>query len=161
DVAAILARLEQVWKQRVLHRPFEYQFLDDSYQALYKAEQSIAGVFTAFATVAILLACLGLFALTAYAMVRRTKEIGIRKVLGATVTDILVLVSKDFISLVLIAIVIAIPLAFFAINKWLEGFTYKVSVEWWVFGVASLLTLLIATITVCLQALKTALSNPV
>ncbi|MBW3544560.1 MAG: ABC transporter permease [Bacteroidetes bacterium] len=161
DVAATLARLEQVWKQRVPHRPFEYQFLDESYHALYKAEQSIAGVFTAFSMVAILLACLGLCALTAYAMVRRTKEIGIRKVLGATVTDILALVSKDFIRLVLIAIVIAIPLAFFAINKWLEGFTYKISVEWWVFGVASLITLLIATITVCLQALKTALSNPV
>jgi putative ABC transport system permease protein len=161
DVAATLERLQGVWKERVPHRPFEYQFLDENYTALYRAEQSIAGVFTAFSSVAILLACLGLFALTAYAIVRRTKEIGIRKVLGATVPDILTLVSKDFVRLVIIAILIATPLAFGAAYKWLEGFTYKVDIQWWVFVLASLLTLLIATITVCLQALKTALTNPV
>ena len=161
DVAATIDRLEKVWKQRVPHRPFEYQFLDENYTALYKAEQSIAGVFTTFSLVAIILACLGLFALTAYAMVRRTKEIGIRKILGATVPDILALVSKDFIKLVLIAVFIATPLAFFAVNKWLEGFTYRVDVQWWVFLIASMLTLLIAAVTVCLQALKTALNNPV
>jgi putative ABC transport system permease protein len=161
DVSGTLARLEGVWKQRVPHRPFEYQFLDDSYSALYKAEQSIAGLFSAFAGVAIVLACLGLFALTAYAMVQRTKEIGIRKVLGATVPDILTLVSKDFVRLVLLAIAIAVPLAFIAASRWLAGFSYKIDPAWWVFGLASLLTLLIAILTVCLQALKAALSNPV
>lgn len=161
DVAATLARLEEVWKERVPHRPFEYQFLDENYSALYKAEQRIAGVFTLFSTVAILLACLGLFALTAYAMVRRTKEIGIRKILGATVPDILALVSKDFIRLVVIAILIAIPLALFAINQWLKNFTYKADIQWWVFVAASILCLLIAAVTVCLQALKTATANPV
>ncbi|AHM62873.1 hypothetical protein D770_23140 [Flammeovirgaceae bacterium 311] len=161
NTAETLNKLEQTWKARVAHRPFEYQFLDENYAALYKAEQSIAGVFTTFSSVAILLACLGLFALTAYAMVRRTKEIGIRKVLGASVPDILALISKDFIKLVGIAIVIAIPLALIAINKWLEGFSYKISLQWWVFGLASALILLIAIVTICLQALKTALKNPV
>ncbi|EMR03962.1 ABC transporter permease [Cesiribacter andamanensis] len=161
DVPATLARLQGVWGARVAHRPFDYKFLDDSYTALYKAEQSIAGVFTTFATVAILLACLGLFALTAYAMVQRTKEIGIRKVLGATVADILALVSLDFIKLVLLAIAIAIPLAYGATSKWLEGFSYKIGLAWWVFGLAGLVTLLIAVLTVCLQALKTARANPV
>lgn len=161
NVPATLASLEEIWKERAPHRPFEYQFLDENYTALYKAEQSIAGVFTAFSGVAILLACLGLFALTAYSMVRRTKEIGIRKVLGATVPNILALVSKDFILLVTIAVFIAIPLSLFAVNKWLEGFSYRINVEWWVIGLACFVTLLIATATVCLQALKTALSNPV
>jgi putative ABC transport system permease protein len=118
-------------------------------------------VFSAFSSVAILLACKGLYALTAFAMVRRTKEIGIRKVLGASVADILALVSKYFVKLVSIAIVIAIPLALLAINKWLGGFTYKVNVEWWVFVAASLVTLLIAVVTVCLQAMKAAMTNPV
>lgn len=161
DVAASLQRLEGVWQQRVPHRPFEYQFLDENYTALYRAEQNIAAVFTAFSAVAIVLACLGLFALTAYAMVRRTREIGIRKVLGASLADILALVSKDFVKLVIIAIIIAIPLALYAMRQWLDGFTYKIEVQWWVLLVASLITLVIAVATVCLQALKTALTNPV
>ncbi len=160
-VPATLANLEGVWQQRVPHRPFEYQFLDENYSSLYKAEQSIAAVFTTFSIIAILLACLGLFALTAYAMVKRTKEIGIRKVLGASVPDILALVSKDFIKLVFIAILIGIPLSLIAVNKWLEGFSYKVSVEWWVVVLAAVITLLIATVTVILQALKTAITDPV
>lgn len=161
DVSTTLSQLENVWKQRVPHRPFEYEFLDENYSTLYKAEQSIAGVFTAFSTVAILLACLGLFALTAYAIVRRTKEIGIRKILGATTTDILTLVSKDFVKLVSIAVVIAVPLAFFAVDKWLQGFSYRVDLKWWVFVLSSVITLLIALVTISLQAAKTALSNPV
>ncbi|WP_017730862.1 ABC transporter permease [Nafulsella turpanensis] len=161
DIASSLAQLEKIWEQRVNHRPFEYQFLDENYQAMYKAEQRIAGVFTAFSVVAILLACLGLFALTAFAMVRRSKEIGIRKILGASVQDILALVSKDFVQLVLIAILIAIPLSFLAVSQWLEGFTYRIEIEWWVFLAASVLSLLIAFLTICLQAIKTAYHNPV
>lgn len=161
NVAATLDVLETLWKDRVPHRPFEYQFLDENYAALYKAEQSIAAVFTTFSIIAILLACLGLFALTAYSMVQRTKEIGIRKILGASVPNILTLVSKDFIKLVAIAIVIAIPLSLLAVNKWLEGFSYRLNVEWWVIASACLVTLLIATVTVCAQAIKTAISNPV
>jgi putative ABC transport system permease protein len=118
-------------------------------------------VFSAFATIAILLACLGLFALTAFTMVQRTKEIGIRKILGATVPDILRLVSKDFLRLVCIAFVIAIPLSWFMVHKWLENFVYKIRVEWWVFAAAGLATLLIAFVTISLQAMKTAVTNPV
>jgi putative ABC transport system permease protein len=161
NTAATLASLEKIWKQRMTHRPFEYSFLDESYEALYKVEQRTAGVFTSFSTLAIILACMGLFALTAYTMVQRTKEIGIRKILGATVADILTLVSKDFIKLVTIALLIAIPIALFVVNKWLEGFTYKTTIHWWVFVIAGALTLVIALITICLQAIKTALSNPV
>jgi len=161
NTAASIASLEKVWKERMPHRPFEYSFLDEKYNAMYKTEQRMGGVFTTFATLAVLLGCLGLFALTAYAMVQRTKEIGIRKVLGATVPNILALVSKDFLKLVLIAMIIAVPLAFLAVNKWLEGFTYKTSVEWWMFVLAGLVTLFIALFTICLQAIKTASANPV
>lgn len=161
NIPAALSDLEKTWKQRITHRPFEYHFLDEDYDALYKAEQRTAGVFTTFSTMAVLLACLGLFALTAYAMVRRTKEIGIRKVLGASVANILSLVSKDFIQLVLIALVIAIPISLYAINKWLQNFAYKISIHWWVFAIAGLAILLIAFVTISMQAIKTAMTNPV
>jgi len=161
NLQTTLASLEKVWKERAPHRPFEYTFLDEEYDALYKTEQRTASVFTTFSTLAVLLACLGLFALTAYTMVQRTKEIGIRKVLGATVADILTLVSKDFLKLILISMIVAVPLALLAINKWLDGFVYKIEVEWWVFGVAGLITLIIAFLTISSQAIRTALTNPV
>jgi putative ABC transport system permease protein len=156
-----LADLETTWKQRITHRPFEYHFLDDDYQSLYKTEQRTAGVFTTFSTIAIVLACLGLFALTAYTMVQRTKEIGIRKVLGATIPQILTLVSTDFIKLVAIAFVIALPLAWYAVSEWLNNFTYRIDLQWWVFVASGILTLLIAFITISLQAMRTASENPV
>nr|MBA2746857.1 FtsX-like permease family protein [Flavisolibacter sp.] len=161
DTRTALDAVGATWKQRVPHRPFEYSFLDEEFDALYKTEQRTANVFTAFSSLAIFLACLGLFALTAYAMVQRTKEIGIRKVLGARVTDILSLVSKDFLKLIVISMLIAIPLALFAMNKWLEDFIYKTPIQWWVFLAAGILTWLIAFLTISIQALKTALANPV
>jgi putative ABC transport system permease protein len=161
NTAATLKNLESVWKQRVQHRPFEYHFLDEDYAKLYTAEQRTAGVFTAFSSLAILLACLGLFALTAYTMVQRTKEIGIRKVLGATLPNILSLVSKDFLKLILIAVLISAPLAYFAAQKWLDSFTYKIGLQWWVFAIAGLSTVVIAFATISMQAIKTALANPV
>ncbi len=161
NVPATLANLEGIWKERVPHRPFEYRFLDENYTALYRAEQSIGSVFTVFSIIAIFLACLGLFALTAYSMAQRTKEIGIRKVLGASVTNILTLISRDFIKLVILAIFIAIPLSIFAVNKWLKSFTYHINIEWWVIGLAVIITLTISILTVCSQALKAAVSNPV
>lgn len=161
NTQAVLGALEKAWKQRVPHRPFNYTFLDEEYAALYKAEQRTAGVFTTFSTLAILLACLGLFALTAYTMVQRTKEIGIRKVLGARVTDILALVSKDFIRLVGMAIFIAVPIAWLAVQKWMEKFVYRTEIQGWVFLAAGVLTLIIAFMAVSLQAVKTALTNPI
>lgn len=161
NTPATLAALDKVWKQRMPHRPFEYTFLDEEYNALYKTEERTANVFTTFSTLAILLACLGLFALTAYAMVQRTKEIGIRKILGASIPDILALVSKDFLKLVFISIFIAIPIALLAINKWLENFVYKTDIYWWVFAVAGFFALLIAFLTIFIQAIRVATANPV
>jgi putative ABC transport system permease protein len=161
NIPLALKNLEKTWKERIQHRPFEYHFLDDDYAALYKTEQRTAGIFSSFSMLAILLACLGLFALTAYAMAQRTKEIGIRKILGATIPDILRLVSKDFLKLVLIALIIAVPIAWFAINKWLAGFSYRIDVHWWVFVVAGMVILVIAFVTISMQAIKTAIANPV
>lgn len=161
NVTATLKALEKTWKERVPHRPFEYHFLDEDYAELYKAEQRTANVFTGFSSLAILLACLGLFALTAYTMVQRTKEIGIRKVMGASLADILALVSKDFLFLILLALLIASPVAYFVASKWLESFAYRINLQWWVFLVAGLATLLIAFLTISLQSIKTALANPV
>ncbi|HEU4469678.1 MAG TPA: FtsX-like permease family protein, partial [Flavisolibacter sp.] len=161
NIPSAIEHLQKTWKQRVAHRPFEYHFLDEDFDALYQAEQRTASVFTAFATIAILLACLGLFALTAYTMVQRTKEIGIRKVLGATVANILGLVSRDFLRLVIIAMLIAIPAAWWAMFKWLERFVYKTTLHWWVFALAGLLILAIAFVTISLQAIRTAVANPV
>jgi len=161
NMPAALSFLEKTWKERITHRPFEYHFLDEDYAALYKAEQKTAGVFSAFAAIAIILACLGLFALTAYAMVQRTKEIGIRKILGATIPNILTLVSKDFIKLIFIAFIIAAPIAWYVSNKWLANFVYRISVHWWVFVFAGVATLLIAFVTISLQAIRTAIANPV
>src|SRR4029078_9782821 len=126
-----------------------------------KSETQTAAVFSSFAGVAIVLACMGLFALTAFTMVQRTKEIGIRKVLGATVNNILLLVSADFIRLVLVAFIIAAPVAWWLSQKWLDNFVYRMPLHWWYFALAGLLTLIIAFITISLQALKTAMANPV
>jgi putative ABC transport system permease protein len=161
NVEQTLKHLENTWKQSVTHRPFQFHFLDDDYEALYKNEQRTAGVFITFSSLAIILACLGLFALTAYAVVQRTKEIGIRKVLGATITNIMSLLSKDFLLLVGIAILVAIPIAWFAANKWLQDFTYRIQLEWWVFVIAGLATVVIALITISFQAIKAAFTNPV
>jgi putative ABC transport system permease protein len=161
NIKATLKQLENTWKQSVDHRPFQYHFLDEDYEALYKTEQRTAGVFITFSSLAILLACLGLFALTAYAIVQRTKEIGIRKVLGATITNIISLLSKDFLLLIIVAILIATPIAWFAANKWLEDFTYRITLQWWVFVIAGAATILIALITISFQAIKAAFANPV
>ncbi|HEY0676930.1 MAG TPA: FtsX-like permease family protein, partial [Chitinophagaceae bacterium] len=161
NIPATIKFLEANWKQRVTHRPFEYHFLDEDYESLYRSEQRMAGIFSTFSTLAILLACLGLFGLTAYAVVQRTKEIGIRKILGASIPGIITLLSKDFLLLVLIAIVVASPLAWYAANQWLQDFTYRISIQWWVFGLAGVIALVIAFMTISFQAMKAAMGNPV
>ncbi|HWZ14164.1 MAG TPA: ABC transporter permease [Mucilaginibacter sp.] len=161
NTALIIPALEKIWKERFPGRPFEYKFLDEDYDALYRTEQRTAGVFTTFSVLAILLACLGLFAVTAFAVVQRTKEIGIRKVLGANISSIILLISKDFLYLVVIAAVIASPIAWYISNKWLQDFAYRIHIHWWLFIGAGVACLIVAGITVSIQAFKAAIVNPV
>lgn len=156
-----LNQIAAVWKTRVQDRPFEYNFLDDDYNALYHNEQRTAGLFTTFSVLAILLACLGLFAITAFTVMQRTREIGIRKVLGAGIVNIILLISKDFLKLVLVAMVVAAPIALFASRKWLDDFAYRIHIQWWIFIAVGIGSLVIAAFTISVQALKAAMANPV
>jgi putative ABC transport system permease protein len=161
DVPGTIRFLESKWKTLAPHRPFEYQFLDEEYNRLYQAEQHIGTIATTFALLAIVLACLGLFGLAAFSTTLRTKEIGIRKVLGASVPEIVLLLSGAFLKLVLVAFVIAAPLAAYAMHQWLADFAYRIEIEWWMFALAGLAALLIAWLTVSYQSIKAALMNPV
>jgi putative ABC transport system permease protein len=135
--------------------------MDDDFNKLYATEQRTGGIFVSFAILAILIASIGLFALTTYAAEQRVKEIGIRKVLGASLRNITGMLSKDFLMLVLVASLIAFPLAWWAMNKWLRGFAYRISIDWKVFVIAGIIAILIAAITVSFQAIKAAVANPV
>ncbi|HWC53765.1 MAG TPA: ABC transporter permease, partial [Chitinophagaceae bacterium] len=138
-----LAFLESKWKQLIQHRPFEYRFLDDDYNKLYLSEIRLGKVLNIFATIAILLAALGLFGLSAYSIQQRTKEIGIRKVLGASVPNVITLLSKDFLSLVIVASIIAFPIAWWVMNRWLQDFVYRISIGWWIFLIAGIIAIII------------------
>lgn len=153
--------LQEKWETLVPDRPFEYRFLDDDYNKLYQNELRLGKIMNIFASIAIILACIGLFGLSAYSAQQRVKEIGVRKVLGATVSNIVFVLSKDFIKLAFIAALIAFPIAWWAMHKWLQRYEYRISIEWWVFVATALATLLIALLTVSFQAVKAAWSNPV
>ena len=161
DYSTLLAKLETAWKQFNPQQPFEYSFLDDNIQKQYETENTLLKIINSFTILAIFISCLGLFGLAAFTAEQRVKEIGIRKVLGANVRDLVALLSKDFLKLVIIACIITAPLAWWAMNKWLQDFAYRVNVSWWVFVVSGTIALLIAMITVSFQAIKAALSNPV
>ena len=161
NLPALIGQIETKWKRVAPGQPFSYSFLEDSFDAMYRAEQRIGTIALTFAILAILIACLGLFGLAAFMAEQRTKEIGVRKVLGATVFSIVGLLSKDFLRLVLIAIVIASPIAWYAMNRWLNDFAYKIDIEWWYFALAGLLAVGIAFLTVSFQSVKAALMNPV
>ena len=161
DIKPTLGRLEMMWKQRVPDRPFTYHFLDEDYNKLYVGEQRSSSLFTVAASLAIILACLGLFGLAAFTTVQRTKEIGIRRVLGANIPHITMLIAKNFLLMIGIAIVIAIPLAWYAGNKWLEDFAFRIPIQGWVFISAAAATILIALATVGFHSVRSALMNPV
>jgi putative ABC transport system permease protein len=161
NTAAIIKQAENTWDKMVPGQPFSYSFLDADFNDLYKAEQRTGKLFISFAIFAIFIACLGLLGLVTYAAEQRTKEIGIRKVLGARTTVLVALLSKDFARLVLIASLISFPVAWYMMYKWLEDFAYRVSISWWVFAIAGAAALTIALITVSFQAIKAALANPV
>ncbi len=161
DIKNTLAAITATWKQFSNDQPIRYTFMDQEFQLMYTDVQRTATIFTCFAVLAIIIGCLGLFALSAFMAEQRSKEIGIRKVLGATVSSITTLLSVDFIKLVCIAIVIASPIAWWAMNKWLQDFAYRIPIQWWMFVVAGLFAVMIALLTVSFQSIKAALVNPV
>ena len=156
-----LSTIETILKKHLPDSPFDYNFVDEEYDFKFRSEERTGQLTVAFSVLAIFISCLGLFGLATFTAEQRTKEIGVRKVLGATVSSIVTLLSKDFLKLVLIAIVIASPLAWYAMNAWLQDFSYKIDIGWWVFAMAGLLAVAIALFTVSFQSMKAALRNPV
>ncbi|MES2006192.1 MAG: ABC transporter permease [Bacteroidota bacterium] len=160
NLSSLLSRFTKVWQQLNPLEPFEYNFLDEEFQKNYQAQDRLAAIVKYFTIIAILISCLGLFGLATFSAEQRTKEIGIRKVLGASVSNLVVLISKDFIKLVLIALVLASPLAWWIMNRWLQDFAYRTSISWTVFALSASIACLIAFITVSTQAVRAAIANP-
>ena len=156
-----IAVIESKWKEMIPGRPFSYQFLDEAFNKQYVNEDRFGKLFFNFSILAILISCLGLLGLSSYSTLQRTKEIGVRKILGASVSNITTLLSKEFVKLVLIALVIASPIAYWGMHTWLQSFAYRINIHWWVFMVAGLIALFIALFTVSFQAIKAAIANPV
>ncbi|WP_420151149.1 ABC transporter permease [Spirosoma sp.] len=161
DMSGLLASMEKEWKKFAPDAPFMYSFLDKRFNDTYLAEQKTGRILGIFAGLTIFVACLGLFGLATFTAEQRTKEIGVRKVLGASVTSIVAMLSKDFLKLVAIAIVLATPMAWYAMNKWLQAFAYKIDITWWMLILAGALAVVIALLTVSFQSIKAALMNPV
>lgn len=161
DLQNILASLEGKWEAFNPTRPFEYSFLDETFDAMYRAEQRLSRIFSAFSIIAIFVACLGLFGLASYSTEQHTKEIGIRKVLGASVTDILGLLSKDFLKLVVIGFLIAVPIALYFMNRWLQNFADQVDIGFGIFFFVGIIALAVAILAVSLQSVRAATTNPV
>lgn len=161
DLKHTLAQIGSSWKKLNPNEPFEYSFLDDDFQKNYKADNRLAAIVSNFTIIAILISCLGLFGLASFSAEQRTKEIGVRKVLGANVSGIIGLLSKDFLRLVLIAVVIASPVSWWAMHKWLQGFAFRTNIGWGVFVITMLVAFFIAMLTISFQAIKAAIANPV
>ena len=161
DVSSLLKYINASWHKLNPNEPFEYSFLDEEFQKNYEAENRLSAIVGYFTIVAILISCLGLFGLATFSAEQRTKEIGVRKVLGASVTGIVALLSKDFLKLVGISILIASPIAWWAMNKWLQDFAYRTNISWTVFVITTITALLIALITISFQAVRAAVANPV
>jgi len=161
DPSALISQVEAQWRTMAPGQPFAYSFLDERFEAMYEAEQRTSGIFLLFAGLAIFVACLGLFALATFTAERRTKEIGVRKVMGASSFDIFTLLSSEFTRWVALAYLIALPLGWYFARQWLRDFEYQTSISFWIFAAAALIALLIALVTVSYQALRAAFSNPV
>jgi putative ABC transport system permease protein len=161
NLPTTIKAIESKWNKVIPNRPFDYNFLDEFFDRQYRAENGFGNLFTNFAVLAIFISCLGLLGLASYSTIQRTKEIGVRKVLGASVSNIVNLLSIDFIKLVLIAFVIASPIGWFGMNIWLRDFAYHANIAWWVFAIAGIAALLITFFTISFQAIKAAVANPV
>ena len=157
----LLKNLEKVWKSAVPNVPFAYTFMDEEVQKMYEEEKRLGNISMLFTLIAILISCLGLFGLVSYVAEQKKKEIGIRKVLGASINSIVQLLTKDFLKLVAIAFVFASPIAYYIMQRWLEDFTYRITIEWWIFALAGGFSLVITVLTVSFQSVKAALDNPV
>ncbi len=161
NIPQAMGAIAGTWKQLIPEAPFEYQFMDQAFDNLYKNDLKISELVLLFSGISIIISALGLFGLSTFIAEQKTKEIGIRKVMGASVTQITVMLSKDFVTLVLIAIVIAAPIAYWAMSRWLQNFAYKINLSWWIFVSAGIVAVLIAVITISEQAIRAALANPV
>jgi putative ABC transport system permease protein len=161
DINKTIAGVKTVWDKYFPNDPFNYYFLDEVFDQQYKADKLYGKVFSLFSFLAILIACFGLLGLSAYNILQRTKEIGIRKVMGASVQNVLFILSKDFILLVGISFLLAVPVAWWIMHNWLQDFAYRINMPWWVFAIAGTIAALIAFITISFQAIKAAVANPV
>ncbi len=157
----VISQINTVWEKLEPQYPLSYYFMNDAFDNIYRADQTMGKISITASILAILIACIGLFGLIAYASEKRRKEIGIRKVMGASVVGIVQLLSKDFVKLVIVAILIASPIAWYAMHQWLQDFAYRITIEWWMFALAGLIAVVIALLTVSFQAIKAALANPV
>jgi putative ABC transport system permease protein len=160
-VPDVLAQVKAKWAAFAPQRPFDYSFMDEDFDAIYRAEQRMGQVVVVLTTLAIIIACLGLFGLATYAAEQRSKEIGIRKVLGADIPSIVALLSKDFARLIILAILIASPLAWYCLHQWLQNFAYRTTIDAWIFAIAAAIVLLVALVTTLIQSLKAAVVNPI
>lgn len=161
NINSTINTIRGAWRKLQPETPFEYTFLDERFQKLYNSEQQQGNLFTIFSFIAIFIACLGLFGLSAFTITQRVKEIGVRKVLGASIPQIVTELSKDFLKLVLIASVIALPIAWYSMSKWLLDFAFRISIQWWVFVMAGIIAVVIAFVTISFQSIKAAMANPV
>lgn len=161
DYDKLVSDFEKLWLKIGSDTPFTYSFLDQDFQRRYEKDQRTADIISYFTVIAIVIACLGLFGLSTFSAAQRTREIGVRKVLGASVSEIAGMLSKEFLLLILLAILIASPLAWFGMHRWLQGFAYKIEIKWWVFALSGILTILVSIITVSWQSIKAALMDPV
>jgi len=161
NLPTLLASIAVLYRKYDVQTPFNYTFMDDAFNEQYKAEDRLASIFSVFTSVTIILATLGLFGLAAFTVAQRTKEIGIRKVLGASAAGITALLSKDFLKLVVLAIIIASPIAWWSMHKWLQGFAYRITISWWMFALAGGIAILTAIVTVSFQSIRASMANPV
>ena len=161
DIQKTIASVQKSWQKHFPADPLNYFFLDETFNQQYKSDALFGKVFGVFAFLAILIACFGLLGLSAYNVLQRAKEIGIRKVLGASIQNILFMLSKDFLKLILVALLLAVPVGWFIMHEWLQDFAYRISISWWVFVVAGLISLGIAVLVITMQALRAAVENPV
>jgi putative ABC transport system permease protein len=160
NTAKILAAIESTWEKFTRRQPFSYYFIDDMLNNLYQNEKASGQIFGIFSILAIVIACIGLFGLSAYMAEQRTKEIGVRKVLGSTALNIVGLLSRDFAKLVLVALVIAVPIAYYVMVQWLQNFSFRINIQAWIFVVAGVVALAVAQFTISFQAIKAANTNP-